>query len=358
LGAGASIGSDRYPKGELFRNKKMPSGPNFFADIFQMEGKSKNEMDFFNLLPMAYEGLNQLIQQIWKQNPDKQGWDRNEWEKINIEDVFSFIDTGTKIYPKNSNYRKYFESCKKSLIDFIFIMLSMRTLGQRCLHLQKLFKNISPNDSIVSFNWDTIADTTLEYLNNDQYKNYRLLIDDNGSIVEKYFQKGVLLKLHGSLNWMICNNKKCIAYNKNQFIQSATKGDLKNLSLSDFNKCKYCDSQHEINIIPPTSNKINIYKNSFIHKQWLLVRQKFIRSKKIVFIGYSFPVTDFYSEWLFRQINFLSYSKKKFVKYNIDVVNPESFMKRGLLYKRYRTLFKGHKLFFYNNLESYVNNIK
>lgn len=357
LGAGASIGANRFPNKGEFRDKKMPSGPNFFYDIFDLEKPTKSGLDFLNVLAYTYEGLNELIQQVWKLNPDKINFDRNEWKNINIEDVFSFIDTGTKLYPKNSNYRKRFESSKKSLIDFIFIMLTMRTLGQRCLFLQKLFSKISPNDSILSFNWDTIADTTLEYLNNDQYKNYRLILEDDDNVVKKYANKGILLKLHGSLNWRKCSNKKCISYNKNQFIQSKTKKDLENLSLSDFNKCDFCGSSPEVNIIPPTSNKLNIYQNSLIHKQWLLVKQKFINCDKIVFIGYSFPPTDFYAEWLFRQINFLIYPDKKFVKYNIEVVNPESFNNRGYLNKRYRKLFKGHKLSFYKDLESYVNNV-
>jgi hypothetical protein len=126
--------------------------------------------------------------------------------------------------------------------------------------------------------------------------------------------------------------------------------------LSDFNKCGYCGEKHKVNIIPPTSNKLNIYQNSLIHKQWLLVREKFIRSNKIVFIGYSFPPTDFYAEWLFRQINFIIYPNKKFVKYNIEVVNPASYKNGSILNKRYRKIFSGHKISFYKDLESYANN--
>ena len=103
LGAGASIGANRFPNDDLFLDKKMPSGKNFFYDVFEIAQPSKGGLDFFNILDMTYEGLNLLIQQVWKLNPDRQAWDKKQWENINIEDVFTFIDVGTKIYRKNSN---------------------------------------------------------------------------------------------------------------------------------------------------------------------------------------------------------------------------------------------------------------
>jgi hypothetical protein len=41
-------------------------------------------------------------------------------------------------------------------------------------------------------------------------------------------------------------------------------------------------------------------------------------AKRIIFIGYSFPPTDFYSQWLFRQVYFLQKHRPEIV-----VVNPE-----------------------------------
>ncbi len=354
MGAGASIGANRFPKDSYSLDKKMPSGKNFFYDVFEIQKPSKGGLDFFNILGMTYEGLNLLIQQAWKLNPDRQAWDKKQWENINIEDVFTFIDVGTKIYRKNSNYGKFFEHARKSLIKFIFIIISMRTLGQRCLYLEKLFGKLNDEDSIISFNWDTLADTTFEYLSNSQYQNYLSLFTNRSIDIRKYKKKGLLLKLHGSVNWMTCSNRKCKSYNLIQLITSTKYSDLKRLSLSDFDGCKHCGNKLEVYIIPPTSNKIDIYKNSFIHKQWLLVREKLRHISKLVFIGYSFPLTDFYAEWLFRQINFLIDTEKKFVQVNIDIVNPEVMNKKSTTYKRYKYIFKGHRFNFYENLKSYV----
>lgn len=83
-----------------------------------------------------------------------------------------------------------------------------------------------------------------------------------------------------------------------------------------------------------------IHKNSFLKNQWLIAREKLIDVTELIFIGYSFPPTDYYSEWLFRQLNFRA--KKKKVK--IVVVNPEYEKANSLVRKRYSTIFRGHEI--------------
>jgi hypothetical protein len=357
LGAGASIGANRYPRDIYFQDHSMPSGPNFFYDLFLIEKPSKPELDFMNSLDMTYTGLNKIIVQAWKLPPDRQFWDKNVWKGVNIEDVFTFFDVGEKIYGKGSPYNKAFKKSKEDLMHFIFLMITMRSVGQRCHFLNKIFlKNLGDQDSIISFNWDTLAETTLEYLQKPHYKNYLSLFKSNKLDEAKLSKKGLLLKLHGSINWMYCTNKHCKKFNKVQIIKG--RGDkLITLSLGELDNCKYCGSKMKVNIIPPTSNKIGIHKDSFIHKQWLICREKFRYTSKLVFIGYSFPSTDFYSEWLFRQINFLMIDKDQFVKMEIDVVNPEMLDHKSLTYQRYYNIFRGHKINIFKDLKSYCAHI-
>jgi len=355
LGAGASIGAKRYPENRFGQDKQMPSGNNFFYDVFQLEKSSKSGLDFMNSLDMTYEGLSKIIIQAWKLNPETEFHEKEQWQGINIEDVFTFFDIGEKLYSKNSGYRRAFKQGKDNLTDFIFLMITMRTIGQRCLYLEKLFSHIKDIDNIISFNWDPIAETTLEFLNKTHYQNYLQLFKDEKIKIKKFSKKGLILKLHGSINWMICNNKNCIKYNRNQLIFGASDNKLSSLSISDFDKCKYCGNRLEVNIIPPSSNKISIHKDSFINKQWLLAREKLKFIKKLIFIGYSFPPTDFYSEWLFRQINFLIDDKNEFINMDIDIVNPDIFDKNSLTYERYHSIFKGHNLHYFKDLKSYVN---
>jgi hypothetical protein len=358
LGAGASIGANRYPKNRFGQNMQMPSGKNFFYDVLQLEKPNKSGLDFINILDEMYESLSKIIIQAWKLNPEKEFYEKEQWRGVNIEDVFTFLEIGEKLYNKNSGYKRAFKRGRDSLIDFIFLAIAMRTIGQRCLYLEKLFSNIDEIDNIISFNWDPIAETTLEYLNKTHYQNYLQLFKDSKIQIKKYSKKGLILKLHGSVNWMICKNKNCTKYNKKQLIFGALDNKLSSLSMSDFNKCKYCGNRLEVNIVPPSSNKISIHKDSFIHKQWLLAREKIKFIKKVIFIGYSFPPTDFYAEWLFRQINFLIDDKNKSINIDIDIVNPEIFNKNSLTYERYHTIFKGHNLQYFMDLKSYIREVK
>jgi hypothetical protein len=350
LGNGASIGAKRYPAPDKF-HKIIPTADNFFRDLL-VQGKNKRRSDFLHLLPFIHELLNDLIIRAWRIDPETQHF-KETWAGINIEEVFSFFDVGEQMYSSNSYYRKIFHQAKDDLIKFIYLIILMRTQGQRCLFLEKLFSKIEPDDTIITFNWDALIDVTLEHLNNSHFKKYVSLFGDNFKASD-YYAHGAFLKLHGSVNWGYCSNNKCKTYNKIQLLKGKGTLPLKKFSLGDSDKCDNCSSKLINNIIPPTSNKIRVQKDSFIHKQWLIARQRLRYSGTIIFIGYSFPKTDFYSEWLFRQINFLVDNDKQFIKKKIIIVNPEMEDKKSYVYQQYHKLFKSHDIESYRDLESFV----
>jgi len=354
LGAGASIGASREPISGIFQELKMPSGAHFFYDLFVRKPTPNNSSSFLNILGLTYEGLEQFIAHTWKLHPERHRNDADEWWNVNIEDVFTHIDTGIKMYSQKSSYRKTFLNLRNELIDFIFYQLALRSLGQRCLHLQKLFIDLQDNDNVVSFNWDTIADSTLEYLEKPHVENYKNFIVSNAKPNYKHIHsKPMLLKLHGSLNWMTCKNKSCNKYGINKLIKG--KDDkIVEIKISDYQKCESCGSQMQVNIIPPQSEKIDIYLKSLYHKQWLIVLEKLRSTRKLVFIGYSFPKTDYYAEWLFKQLSYLVDKKDNYSIYDIDVVNPEMNDKNSETSKRYYSIFKGHRVNCYNTLSEYT----
>ncbi len=352
LGAGASIGSKRFPKESRFLNKKLPSGNNFFKDLFEMDKKSKEGLDFVNFLDLTYEGTNQMIVQAWRLNQETQFFDASEWENVNIEEVFSFFDIGESMYDKDSGYYRSFNQAKEALKETIFYQLFLRTLGQRCLLLEKLFKKLSSNDNIISFNWDTLADETLRHLNKPHFEHYKsLFLHPLNDLEDFSTSDGILLKLHGSLNWMRCQNENCEKFNEIQFLPLENEISAMNIDL-----CHYCKERYTPYIIPPTSNKINIQQDNFIKKLWLIARDILRYTREIIFIGYSFPPTDYYSQWLFHQINFLyNDDDESFPTTKITIVNPEVTDKLSDTFKRYHSLFKGHEIETYETLETYVN---
>ena len=160
----------------------------------------------------------------------------------------------------------------------------------------------------------------------------------------------MFLKLHGSLNWVYCRNKKCENYKKLRLVRSEHKKPIYNLDIFDYDKECKCGERKQSFIIPPVSNKDIIHRNSFINKNWRLARNILPSAKEIVFIGYSFPKTDFYSFWLFRQLNFLINRSTKIV-----LVNPETENKKSSFFKHCSLLFSGLEIDLYRNLEQYIN---
>ncbi|HII95041.1 MAG TPA: hypothetical protein HA367_04815 [Candidatus Methanofastidiosum sp.] len=350
LGAGSSIGASLFPTKErinYLESNKMPSGANFFYDIFLQSFKKDNNYVAINHLDFWHEGLNKLIVHTWGLKHNKSNFKLEEWKDINVEDVFTFIDIGTQMYHKGTNYHKSFDSCRDGLISFITSILSMKSDGLYCEYLAKILKELDPEDSLISFNWDTIADYTVQYIKSPIYNEYINLMKHDKIHLYKYRVLPVLLKLHGSLNWFICSNPDCSYFNRPRL---AVKDDLlKNIFHSQ--RCPICGNEKcKQLIIPPTSQKV-IKPNTFLHKLWLIARYKLCLCRQILFIGYSFPITDFYSEWLFKQIYYIDGNLP-----DIIIVNPEIMKKNSYVSRRYETIFHGCKLYKYCTLDEFVNN--
>lgn len=347
LGAGASIGSKRYPIQSSLDQVRdtMPSADNFFYDLFKMNKTDKRSAGYLNILGLTYEGLNDLITRAW--NINKDGFDAEEWKGVNIEEVMTFFEAGAKMNPTGSNEQKMFKKAQDYLLDFMYPLLPLVSEEQHCEYLMKVFWDLDKNDSIISYNWDTIADYTLARVKAEQLKNYAKLLRVDKIDPKQYRNTGLLLKLHGSFNWIKCKNSKCQYYKR---IRPPFQNNrYKLLDMRELWECLGCGGNKiEPVIIPPISNKM-IYMDSFLRNQWLIAREKLLDVNQLIFIGYSFPPTDYYTEWLFRQINFI----EERPNLKITVVNPEYGKKYSQVTKRFNTIFRGYEIESYKTLKDY-----
>lgn len=333
LGAGASIGAAKYPIESSWRQAMaaMPSGANFFHDLFFRGGTDTHEADYLNVLGLTAKGVNDLIVRAWALENNLKHFDPDEWRQLDIEEVFTFLNIGERMYPKNTQYQRGFATCKRELESFITSVLAIRSEGFHCERLASILYKLKPSDSIISFNWDTIADFTLQHTRRAQYDAYLDLMTAHPLRVADFAARGVLLKLHGSLNWIVCPNPRCSLHGRIRL--AAHKGRL--LRFLEMHKCPACGNDRgEPFIVPPTSQKF-IHRGTTLHRLWLLAREQLQYCSRIVFIGYSFPATDFYSEWLFRQIYFLEGKRP-----DVIVVNPEIVKPRSPVSQRYQKIFK------------------
>lgn len=347
LGAGASIGAAKYPIESSVRQAtaKMPSGENFFYDLFHQGKMDTHGERYVNSLGLTCEGVNDLIVRAWGLEKNLSRFEPEEWRQINIEDVFTFLDIGERMYPQRTSYQKGFRNCKRELASFVTFQLLHKSEGLHCERLMAVLCELKPTDSVISFNWDTIADFTLQRLDTPIYESYLHMMTAAKLRLRDYSNRGVFLKLHGSLNWLVCPNPKCHLHGKARL---AVEGK-RLLRLLEMHKCPKCGNERcEPFIVPPTSNKL-IRPGSVLHKLWLIARQKLSSCRRIVFIGYSFPATDFYSEWLFRQIYFLNGNRPEII-----VVNPAMKKKDSDVQRRYQRLFKGCKMEVFRDLKEFT----
>lgn len=351
LGAGASIGSRRYPiEGSVQEAfPMMPSSRNFFYGLFKGKAKLGESRRFLNMLGVMYEGTNWLINQAWGMDKPESGFDPEQWRGINVEEVLSFVDIGSRMYSRGATYQKGFSIARSSLIQFIVMMLMTRTDGQHCELLMELFLSLRPRDSIISFNYDTLADHTLQRVKKSHFRAYANLMSGKFPRVRDYASRGILLKLHGSVNWRVCTNRQCRYYKRPYIPFTTKKRVLPRIFGGGFGDCLGCgEKRHETAIIPPMTEK-SLDRHDFFHRLWLIARAQLPRFDRIVFVGYSFPSNDAYSDWLFRQLRFIDQKRPQII-----VVNPEALKSRNPVRQRYVSLFRGFDIDFYGTLASFV----
>ena len=171
----------------------------------------------------------------------------------------------------------------------------------------KMYGKVDPI-AVISTNWDILLDNSIhnniDFPNNDCVVDYCCYVSSydkhDNSIkpgLEVLGRGGFnvkLLKLHGSLNWLQCPRCQRI------YIKFNTKIAMN--PFTDINKpsCRHCDSNFGIqsdshsltsNLIMPT------FLKDFSNPQYKIIWQnagiELSEAKKIIFIGYSLPASDF-----------------------------------------------------------------
>lgn len=151
--------------------------------------------------------------------------------------------------------------------------------------------------TIIDLNWDLILEQMITAQNHqrvDYCCNYHDLENDQDGILraeDSYFIK--VLKLHGSFNWLVCPNCGRL------FIRNGQK-----IIMPHSWSCCYCSqSCGTINapklrhvLITPTLLKD--LKNTHLKSIWHNAFIELSEAKRIVFIGYSFPLADFEFRYL------------------------------------------------------------
>lgn len=295
LGAGASRGSSHF-KGSL---TPAPLDGDFFKILELIQHKDPN--------------LKALLQFI-----------RKEFRKgsyPSMEAVFTQLEALARFHknlnitpgPTIKSYARELSKFTENLATYFgIVFLDENQRHIICPYHNELAKSLSANDTVVSFNYDCLIDTSLKEAADrswntkggygielsDPNKNWDPERTGRGPIATHPIR---LLKLHGSLNWDRSNGE-----------------NPEQLRLRDAPYCPANRAKKEV--VPPVWNK-EVLNDPVLKELWKEARKRLPTGKVLVVIGYSAPQTDLVSQALIRVSASERKSNQKLT--HLIVVNPD-----------------------------------
>jgi hypothetical protein len=267
LGAGATRGAQFVTEGN--GEPLPPLDKDFFEQVSKMDWHDNISDDAEQLLEFAR---------------DEFGVETN----LSMEEFFAEVEYTDRFHRDfNVDRGPLVKRYKKALNKFMRVLpklLIQTTSDRTCKYHETLASKLHTQDCIISFNYDTVIDKALRDNSMKRWdpdkKGYGFEVDEGGSEWRDHSEgKAVknsirLLKLHGSINWNISNERVSLVENEKS---------VKDISGS---------------IIPPTWFK-NLEESPF-QNIWKKARKEIRTARALVVVGYSVPDTDLFSRSLFK----------------------------------------------------------
>ncbi len=358
LGAGASKAYDISKS-----NIRLPLANDFFKTFNKLDISSKGWVLIGELLNYVKENRNIPVVEFSTYNED-------------IEQLHTEIQEHYLNAIKNDNFEeitKYGKAFSQLVFLFCSVINEIQNGNESKFH-KNLVLSLNDNDSIITFNWDTLIDKSLRYNTawspKDGYFLTPQMIYRDGWIKGKNGKtNNLLLKLHGSTNWI----SSYVYYNfqtkKIEFMHAGSKNTFYVYESTkepyscydgrymrgyeDFSMGYYPPNipsknykmkipkghlggrfilRNGINpkgdsasdgiismpiIIPPVKNKSYDFYGNLFPTLWSKAESTLRKADKIFILGYSFPVTDRPTTDLFKN----AFSKRDSTP-DIIIVNP------------------------------------
>lgn len=188
---------------------------------------------------------------------------------------------------------------------------------------EKVFGKQPDGKTIITFNYDRSLDGCMKL----RPFGYILNPSPNYMIAEEIVSSNDfgLLKLHGSINFLVCSNNKC---QHNWRILGLRKESDEGQPF-----CSFCGADLEIAIVPPTMTK-SFQRYPLLSLLTRIAREKLASAERIVVWGFSCPLTDHHVAWLLRSCRTTNVHLKR-----IDVIDPKA---KSVL-KRFKSLLAPQK---------------
>lgn len=292
------------------------------------------------------------------------GWGEG-YKLPSLEDMFTFIDLSSGIghclgreYPP-----KKLRALRRMLIYRCFEILDHKYISSKEIH--SLLETYIPRREneikthFIVLNWDIVLERQLEKVHNNPKIDYCINCQPwNGDYGSD--PPVAIAKVHGSSNWVYCDNCHSIYYDRDKKLSREIRAgllksdfELFNIRISDKNnsnalpicpKCNYDVGPHIATFSYRKSFRTHAFTSS-----WLAAEQILDQANLWVFIGYSLPFADYEFKHLLKSSQ-LKFSRKK----DIHVVLKED----NEAQKRYEALFgKNNVKIFQDGIKGYLEDL-
>lgn len=216
--------------------------------------------------------------------------------------------------PENFSKYKFLGDCGRQFRQLIYDIYSPYKISNNDTNYFRLLDQFLRNKSnlrfigYITFNYDCYLEDALT-LENKQFKyidrNSYTEDEDYSSIPKGLLHGGIpIVKLHGSLNWK--EKLKGEFYKIDFHLPYSKETQIRPKYVDDYN-------WDQPAIIPPTIFKQEINDDSRIEhnltqtilQQWRTAITMLEWADKIIFVGYSFPISDFHSKRIFQIANMI-----------------------------------------------------
>lgn len=262
-------------------------------------------------------------------------------ECLGILDLANIRKESLKGYSKEK-----IDKLRNNLIFIIGKTLDEKLKGRTRYHnklVERLIKEKKlEKTAFVSLNYDIIIDNILDNFDKSiRDYNYKLDYGIDFSKFKRPTEKAILLlKIHGSLNWLYCPTCNEMKLTRGE------KGALKAFISPDKANCSECKTPMNPMIIPPTFYKE--MSNPFIQQIFLKCDEIFRYAKKLFFCGYSFPDADMHIKYLIKRAErFIGKTPEIVVINNYKEKNP---MEKKIEEKRFKRFFMEKEKIDYTDL--------
>jgi hypothetical protein len=309
------------------------------------------DIDFFDIAnQLRGHGTPQLARNVLKSAWELYG----KTSGISLEKYYRDIETRAAIgrFAKSANQPKDWDKRQRELEELIrrvYIHTTCDTTERPIkpreseVH-KKILKQLRRGDTVITFNYDLLVEESFDsaklwtpidgYGDTARGKTFdwcRRWLEARG-FADFTNSKVLLLKLHGSLNWTLYNNRTIRLKPRPYVVRTKSQKPA-------FDK---------ISVLPPGWNK-RIHTNPY-KSFWREARLRLEKCKTLLILGYSLPETDLLAHALFAEVVRLRKARKKHLR-QIHVADPSETVKDKFVNLFTPALGAYGKVFKYQNIQ-------